>query len=86
MFAAYSPQYYKGLGLTKGATAELVMGGTLERGALGPSLVFIFIWSTLVYDAVACWTWNSHGWIFVLGGLDFAGGGNTIVPPLTLMF
>jgi hypothetical protein len=54
------------------------MGGTLERGALGPSLVFIFIWSTLVYDAVACWTWNAHGWIFVLGGLDFAGGGTSL--------
>jgi Amt family ammonium transporter len=51
------------------------MGGTLERGALGPSLFFIFIWSTIVYNPVACWTWNPNGWIFVMGGLDFAGGG-----------
>jgi Amt family ammonium transporter len=51
------------------------MGGTLERAALGPSLVFIFIWSTIVYNPIACWTWNANGWIFVLGGLDFAGGG-----------
>lgn len=57
------------------ATAELVMGGTLERGALGPSLFFIFIWSTIVYNPVACWTWNPNGWIFKMGGLDFAGGG-----------
>jgi len=27
-----------------------------------------------VYDPIACWTWNSNGWSFVLGGLDFAGG------------
>jgi ammonium transporter, Amt family len=59
-----------------GCTAELVLGGTIERGALGPCLIFIFIWTTVVYDAVACWTWNSNGWIFVMGGLDFAGGGN----------
>jgi len=51
------------------------MGGTLERGALGPSLLFIFIWSTIVYNPVACWTWNPNGWIFKMGGLDFAGGG-----------
>jgi len=51
------------------------MGGTLERGALGPSLFFIFIWSTIVYNPVACWTWNPNGWIFTMGGLDFAGGG-----------
>jgi Amt family ammonium transporter len=37
-------------------------------------LVFVFIWSTIVYNAIACWTWNSNGWSFVMGGLDFAGG------------
>lgn len=36
--------------------------------------MFIFVWSTLVYDPIACWTWNPSGWSFVLGGLDFAGG------------
>ena len=37
-------------------------------------MVFVFIWSTIVYNAIACWTWNSNGWSFVMGGLDFAGG------------
>jgi len=37
-------------------------------------IAFVFIWSTIVYDPIACWTWNSNGWSFVLGGLDFAGG------------
>jgi Amt family ammonium transporter len=25
-------------------------------------------------DPIACWTWNSNGWSYKLGGLDFAGG------------
>jgi Amt family ammonium transporter len=37
-------------------------------------MVFVFVWSTIVYNAIACWTWNSNGWSFVMGGLDFAGG------------
>ncbi|KAF9447561.1 ammonium transporter [Macrolepiota fuliginosa MF-IS2] len=55
-------------------TAVLAIGAIAERGRLGPLLVFVFVWSTIVYDPVACWTWNSNGWSFVMGGLDFAGG------------
>ncbi|KAF9524359.1 ammonium transporter [Crepidotus variabilis] len=55
-------------------TAALAVGAIAERGRLGPILVFIFVWSTIVYDPIACWTWNSNGWSFKLGGLDFAGG------------
>jgi ammonium transporter, Amt family len=39
-----------------------------------PCVVFMFVWSTIVYDPIAYWTWNSSGWSFVMGGLDFAGG------------
>ncbi|KAJ3573803.1 hypothetical protein NP233_g2198 [Leucocoprinus birnbaumii] len=55
-------------------TAVLAIGSIAERGRLGPLLVFVFVWSTIVYDPVACWTWNSNGWSFKMGGLDFAGG------------
>ncbi|EIW55877.1 ammonium transporter [Trametes versicolor FP-101664 SS1] len=55
-------------------TPMLAIGAIAERGRLGPTMVFVFIWSTIVYDPIACWTWNSNGWSFVLGGLDFAGG------------
>jgi len=55
-------------------TPMLALGAVSERGRLGPCAAFVFIWSTLVYDPIACWTWNSNGWSFVLGGLDFAGG------------
>ncbi|KAJ7162481.1 ammonium transporter AmtB-like domain-containing protein [Mycena filopes] len=57
------------------ATAMIMIGGAMERGRLIPSAIFIFIWTTIVYDPIACWTWNSSGWLFKLGSLDFAGGG-----------
>lgn len=52
----------------------IAVGAIAERGRIGPLAVFVFLWSTLVYDVIACWTWNPNGWIFKLGGLDFAGG------------
>lgn len=52
----------------------IACGAFAERGRVGPLLVFIFVWSTLVYDPIACWTWNPNGWSAKLGGLDFAGG------------
>jgi len=55
-------------------TPMIAIGAIAERGRIGPILVFVFIWSTIVYDPIACWTWNTNGWSFVLGGLDFAGG------------
>lgn len=55
-------------------TVVLACGGFAERAKLGPVLVFMFVWLTIVYCPIACWTWNSNGWTFILGGLDFAGG------------
>ncbi|KAF5365383.1 hypothetical protein D9757_012117 [Collybiopsis confluens] len=55
-------------------TPMLALGAVSERGRLGPCIAFVFLWSTLVYDPIACWTWNPHGWSFLMGGLDFAGG------------
>lgn len=52
----------------------IAIGAIAERGRLGPTLVFCFIWSTVVYCPLACMTWNSNGWSFANGGLDFAGG------------
>jgi Amt family ammonium transporter len=55
-------------------TPMLAVGALAEHGRLGPSIVFIFVWSTIVYDPIACWTWNPNGWSNKHGGLDFAGG------------
>ncbi|EYE95334.1 ammonium permease MEP2 [Aspergillus ruber CBS 135680] len=55
-------------------TVAIAVGAVAERGRMLPCLIFIFIWSTIIYDPLACWTWNSAGWVYQLGGLDFAGG------------
>jgi Amt family ammonium transporter len=39
-----------------------------------PCIIYMFIWTTIIYDPIACWTWNPSGWVFQMGGLDFAGG------------
>lgn len=56
-------------------TVQIVIGGSFERGRIVPSLVFAFLWATIVYCPIACWTWNSNGWLYNLPSLDFAGGG-----------
>ncbi|WEW55830.1 hypothetical protein PRK78_001263 [Emydomyces testavorans] len=52
----------------------LAVGAVAERGRMAPCVVFMFVWTTVIYDAIACWTWNPAGWVFKMGGLDFAGG------------
>ncbi len=62
-------------GMFASVTGILVIGGACERARLGPMMVFLFIWMTVVYCPIAEWTWNAKGWLFTLGALDFAGGG-----------
>lgn len=56
-------------------TAAIVVGAVAERGRLIPAMVFIFFWATLVYCPLACWAWNTSGWGYKYGILDYAGGG-----------
>ena len=56
-------------------TAQILIGGAFERGRIIPSLIFTFLWVTIVYCPIACWTWNANGWLFNLPSLDYAGGG-----------
>ncbi|KAG5362049.1 Ammonium transporter MEP2 [Yarrowia sp. C11] len=56
-------------------TSALMIGGGNERVRLGPLVVFLFLWQTIVYCPIAYWTWNPNGWAARLGSLDFAGGG-----------
>ncbi|CAG8761273.1 15834_t:CDS:2 [Dentiscutata erythropus] len=55
-------------------TPALIIGAVAERVRLLPTVIFIFIWSTLVYDVIAAWCWSKNGWFATLGGLDYAGG------------
>ncbi|KZF26278.1 ammonium transporter-like protein [Xylona heveae TC161] len=61
-------------GMFAAITVALAVGAVAERGRMLPCLVFMFIWTTVIYDPIACWTWNPAGWVFKMGGLDFAGG------------
>ena len=56
-------------------TAAIVIGAVAERGRVGPAMVFIFFWATIVYCPIACWAWNANGWGYVYGVVDYAGGG-----------
>lgn len=67
LFAVYQSMF-------AAVTVALSVGAVAERGRVAPCLLFAFIWSTLVYDPIACWTWNPAGWVSKLGGYDFAGG------------
>ncbi|KAI7906524.1 ammonium transporter AmtB-like domain-containing protein [Cokeromyces recurvatus] len=55
-------------------TPALAIGSAAERARLLPMIIFIFIWSTLVYDVVASWAWSVNGWSAKLGAIDYAGG------------
>jgi Amt family ammonium transporter len=55
-------------------TPALIAGAFVERMKFSAYVLFTLLWTTLVYDPVAHWTWAEGGWLFKLGVLDFAGG------------
>jgi Amt family ammonium transporter len=54
-------------------TAALISGAIVERMRFLPYLVFITLWSLVVYAPIAHWVWGG-GFLARLGALDFAGG------------
>ncbi|MFT3786335.1 MAG: ammonium transporter [Tepidisphaeraceae bacterium] len=55
-------------------TPALIVGSIAERVRFGPLLLFLSLWSIIVYAPVAHSVWNVNGWLFQMGALDFAGG------------
>ncbi len=55
-------------------TAALISGAIVERMKFSAYLAFICLWGVFVYAPVCHWVWQSGGWIFQMGALDFAGG------------
>jgi Amt family ammonium transporter len=55
-------------------TPALIVGSVVERVRFGPLLLFLSIWSIVVYCPTAHMVWNVNGWLFQKGVLDFAGG------------
>jgi Amt family ammonium transporter len=54
-------------------TAALISGAIVERMRFSIYVLFISLWSLLVYCPVAHWVWGG-GWLAKWGALDFAGG------------
>ena len=55
-------------------TPALIVGAVADRFKFTSLIVFVALWSTLVYSPIAHWVWASGGWLFEMGALDFAGG------------
>lgn len=52
----------------------LIIGAFVERIRFKALVIFVLLWTTLIYDPVAHWVWGAGGWLRNLGALDFAGG------------
>lgn len=46
----------------------------MRKAPVGQFLIFITLWSLLVYYPISRWTWHWQGWSILRGSLDFAGG------------
>ena len=55
-------------------TPALIVGSVVERIRFGPLLLFLCLWSVIVYYPTAHMVWNVNGVFFQKGVLDFAGG------------
>jgi ammonium transporter, Amt family len=55
-------------------TPALIIGACAERIKFRSLLIFIVLWSTVIYAPIAHWVWNPSGWLRGLGAIDFAGG------------
>jgi Amt family ammonium transporter len=52
----------------------LISGAYAERMKFSAYVLFTLLWTTLVYDPIAHWSWAPGGWLNALGAIDFAGG------------
>jgi ammonium transporter, Amt family len=55
-------------------TPALITGSFAERVRFSSYLLFICLWSLLIYCPLAHWTWHPDGFLHKWGVLDFAGG------------
>ncbi len=55
-------------------TPALISGAIVERVRIKAFILFVALWSLVVYAPVAHWVWAPGGWLRNMGVLDFAGG------------
>jgi Amt family ammonium transporter len=54
-------------------TPALIIGSFAERVRFSGYLLFVVLWSIIVYNPLAHWVWGG-GWLQNMGAIDFAGG------------
>ncbi|MDP8985421.1 MAG: ammonium transporter [Pseudomonadota bacterium] len=55
-------------------TPALIAGAFADRMKFSAMLIFMSVWSLVVYSPIAHWVWEPSGWLAVKGVLDYAGG------------
>jgi len=55
-------------------TPALITGSFAERVKFSAYLLFMVLWTLLIYAPLAHWTWHPDGFLRKLGVIDFAGG------------
>lgn len=55
-------------------TPALISGAIVERMKFGAYVLFITLWSLLIYIPIVHWVWTPNGWLYKMGVLDLAGG------------
>jgi len=55
-------------------TPALIAGAFADRLKFSALMLFMGLWSILVYSPIAHWVWSPIGWVNALGVADFAGG------------
>src|SRR5712672_1507762 len=55
-------------------TPALIAGAFADRMKFSAMLLFMSIWSLIVYSPIAHWVWEPSGWLAAKGVLDYAGG------------
>jgi Amt family ammonium transporter len=55
-------------------TPALIIGAFAERIRFKSLLIFVVLWTTLIYAPIAHWVWAVGGFLRAMGLVDFAGG------------
>ncbi|HET9059577.1 MAG TPA: ammonium transporter, partial [Acidimicrobiales bacterium] len=55
-------------------TAALLTGSSADRFKFGAFVVFVVLWTVVVYAPIAHWVFSPNGWLAKGGTEDFAGG------------
>ncbi|KAJ3073508.1 hypothetical protein HDU98_001371 [Podochytrium sp. JEL0797] len=57
-----------------GITPALFTGSVGGRMKMVPTMVFVLLWSIIVYNPIVYWVWSANGWLHNINVMDYAGG------------